>query len=186
MQYNDTNKAFTDITSQLTVPASPYEAQPVQQGTKKTLTPKGKVALAAVALVAAGVGVGAWQTSQSGQAEDGLKAEQVALQRQQTEVELTKARTDADKERVKNFTACVKQGKDKVGDFGQSRMDDLIEKCNAAFPSSVALNAEPTGSDGSDGSDGSGMGGWWIIGGALVVGLWVGGKKVAKSIGDNA
>jgi hypothetical protein len=183
MDYNDTNKAFADITTQLTVPASPYEAQPVQQGTKKTLTPKGKVAIAAVALVAAGVGVGAWQSSQAGQAEDGLKAEQVALQRQQTEVELTKARTEADKERVKNFTACVDQGKDKVGDFGQSRMDDLIEKCNAAFPASTELNAEPTG---SDGEDGDGMGGWWVIGGALVVGLWMGGKKVAKSVGDNA
>ena len=183
MDYNDTNKAFTDITTQLTVPASPYEAQPVQQGTKKTLTPKGRTALVAVALVAAGVGVGAWQVSEGKQADSGLKTEQVALQRQQTEIELAKARTEADKARAKNFTACVEQGKDKVGDFGQSRMDDLIEKCNAAFPSSVALNAEPTG---SDGSDGSGMGGWWIIGGALVVGLWVGGKKVAKSIGDNA
>lgn len=181
MQYNDTNKAFTDITSQLTVPASPYEAQPVQQGTKKTLTPKGRTALVAVALVAAGVGVGAWQVSQTKQADSGLKTEQVALQRQQTEIELAKARTEADKARAKNFTACVEQGKDKVGDFGQSRMDDLIEKCNAAFPSGVELNAQPTGS-----SEGDGFGGWWILGGGAVVGLWLGGRKVAKSVGDNA
>lgn len=183
MNYNDTNKAFADITTQLTVPASPYEAQPVQQGTKKTMTPRGKAALAAVALVAAGVGVGVWQNGQADQAQDGLKAEQVALQRQQAEVELTKARTDADKERVKNFSTCVDRGKNKVGGFGQSRMDDLIEKCNAAFPSSVELNAQPAG---SDGDGGSGMGGWWVIGGALVGGLWLGGKKVAKSVGDNA
>ena len=181
MDYNDTNKAFADITTQLTVPASPYEAQPVQQGTKKTMTPKGRTALVAVALVAAGVGVGAWQVSETKQSDSGLKTEQVALQRQQTEIELAKARTEADKARAKNFTACVDQGKDKVGDFGQSRMDDLIEKCNAAFPSSVEVNAQPAGS-----SEDGGFGGWWIIGGAMVVGLWVGGKKVAKSVGDNA
>lgn len=181
MDYNDTNKAFTDITHQLTVPASPYEAQPVQQGTKKTMTSKGRTALVAVALVAAGAGVTAWQVSENQQAGDGLKTEQVALERQQTQVELAKQQGQADKERAKNFTACVDQGKDKVGSgFGQTRMDDLIEKCNDAFPAGTELNAEPTAS-----SEDGGFGGWWIIGGAVVVGLWVGGKKVAKSVGDN-
>lgn len=181
MDYNDTNKAFADITTQLAVPASPYEPQPVHQGTKKTVTPKGRTALVAVALVAAGVGVGAWQVSQTQQSDTGLKTEQVALQRQQTEIELAKAHTEADAVRAKNFAACVKQGKDKVGGFGQAKMDDLIEKCSAAFPSSTELNAQPAGS-----SEGGSFGGWWVLGGCAVVGLWLGGKKVAKSVGDNA
>lgn len=178
----DGRDAFDNITAQLTRPASPYEAQPVQQGSaKKTLTSKGKVGLAAAGVLAVGAGVVGWQFYAADSSSSALATEQVALQRQQTQIELAKVRTEADVARTKNFTACVEQGKDKVGEFGQSRMDDLIEKCNAAFPASAEMNAAPVGSD----EDG-GFGGWWILALGAGVGLWLGGKKVAKSVGDNA
>lgn len=188
MDYNNSNKAFEDITANLLVQPTPYEAQPVQQGGKKTLTPKGRKAVVAVALVAGAIGVTAWQVSESGQGEDDLKTQQVALERQQTELELAKARSEttreAEEKRAERFSECIEQGKDKVGEFGQSRMDDLIDKCNAAFPPVSAVNATEVASAASD--EDSNLDGWAVLGGGLVIGLWVAGKKVAKSVGDNA
>lgn len=186
--YNNSNRAFEDITANLLVQPTPYEAQPVPQGGKKTLTPKGRKAVVAVALVAGAMGVTAWQVNQNGQDEDDLRTQQVALERQQTELELAKARSTstrvAEEKRAERFSECIKQGKDKVGEFGQSRMDDLIDKCNAAFPPVTDVNTTEVASATS--SEDSNLSGWAVLGGGLVIGLWVAGKKVAKTVGDNA
>src|SRR5688572_16717593 len=188
MDYNNSDRAFEDITARLQVPASPYEPEPVGQPTaKKTLTPRGRKAVIAVVLVAGAVGVTGWQVSQASAGDDSLRAEQVALERQKTELELAEARGEvtarAEEKRAARFTACIEQGKDKVGEFGQSRMDDLIDKCNTAFPPTAAINSVEAASAGTD--DSPNLSGWAVLGGGACIGLWMAGRRLASKINDN-
>jgi hypothetical protein len=168
-----------------------YPVQPVKPG----LTKRGKAALAIGATVIAGGGLLAWQNHSEQAAANQVRAQELAVQQQQIELEklkeINKATTAQQKtqetqdvERKKQIDACVQADKGLVGKQLGVTYSSVLNDCRTQFGTpgddrSVSMQETVSASDaGSGGISPSlllGLG----VGGALVVAVAANrGKKV--------
>ncbi|WP_046248837.1 hypothetical protein [Streptomyces sp. MBT28] len=163
-------------------PTGPYghPAQPVKTG----LTKRGKTALAIGATVIAGGGFLTWQNHTEQAAENEVRAQELAIQQQQIELETLKELNKAsavqektqetlDAERQKQIDACIKTDKARVGKQLGVTYSSVLNDCQAKFgsTSSGIQEAASTSSTGDDSSISPGLLLAIAVGGSLVVGV---------------
>jgi hypothetical protein len=105
---------------------------------------------AGVALSGGLIGLNAYQ---AGEAERALTERQIALEETRLAAEAESAEavvSEADKAREKNVRDCIDAGKD--GDQYGSQTAQIIERCAAAFPAPVPVNATSVASSPQSGS----------------------------------
>lgn len=161
----------------------PYGIHP--RHPKTGLTPRGKAALAFGGAALAATALVGWSVSCSNAAEAQQKAEEIALKRDQLELEKLKvvnqvstqaAKTQAtlDAARQVKVDACVKANKTLVGKQLGATYSSVLEDCQDQYQSTteVGMQAAGASTDTTDGGSGAGqINAGVVFGGAALAGL---------------
>lgn len=161
-----------------------HPVQPVKPG----LTKRGKTALVIGATVIAGGSLLAWQNHSEKAAANEFRAQELALQQQQIELEKMKELNKAnaaqqktqetlDAERQKQIEACIKTDKDLVGKQIGVTYSTVLNDCQARFGATndTSVTSMQEAASTSDTQGGGGISPTALLaiaaGGALVVGV---------------
>ncbi|WP_045562753.1 hypothetical protein [Streptomyces sp. FxanaA7] len=192
MNTPNNDEQFTEIIN--TQNWGPYGA-PTAQPVKPGLTKRGKVAVAVGVTVLAGGGMLAWQDYSADANANQIKAQELALQREQLEVEKLKeinkaatrnAKTQAteDSANQKLIDACIDTDKSLVGKQMGVTYSSIVADCRSEYADTVSgSDMQPAGStqvasDGGDGGINTGL----LIGGGVLAGAFVlGARKATRS-----
>ncbi|MDX3532594.1 hypothetical protein P1P75_40935 [Streptomyces sp. ID05-39B] len=161
---------------------------------KTGLTPRGKAALAFGGAALAATALVGWSVSSSNAAEAEQKAMEIALKRDQLELEKLKvvnqvstqaAKTQAtlDAARQVKVDACVKANKTLVGKQLGATYSSVLEDCQDQYQSTTEVGMQAAGaSTGSpDGAPGGGeVNSGFLIGGVALAGLMAVGARKAR------
>lgn len=171
---------FTPAPAQNIPHTGPYgqPAQPVKPG----LTKRGKAAIAIGVTVIAGGGMLAWQNHSEQVAANEVRAQELAIQQKQIELETMKELNKAnavqkkteetlDVERHKQIDACVKTDKARVGKQIGVTYSSVLNDCQAKYgtDSDTAMQEAAASSTSSDGGISPSTLLGISIGGALIV-----------------
>lgn len=189
--HDEFDRMVAEFTTQ-TVDPNPYG---IPANTVKTgLTPRGKVALTFCGAALAASCVVGWQISSSNAAEAEQKALELALKRDQLEVEKLKvlnqastenAKTQAtlDAARQKKVDACVTANKGLVGKQLGATYRSVVEDCQAQYGTTNTSDMLAAGSATSTPTDGAGGGDVSpavLLGGAAIAAVAVYGLRKGR------
>lgn len=166
------------------IPATGPYGHPVQP-VKPGLTKRGKTALVIGATVIAGGGLITWQNHSQQVAANEVRAQELAIQKQQIKLETIKELNKAnavqqktqetlDAKRQKQVDACVKTDKDRVGKQLGVTYSSVLNDCRAQFGST----ADTTGTDMTEAASSSAAGDDSAISPAMLLAIAVGGSLV--------
>lgn len=192
MNTPNNDEQFTEIIN--TQNWGPYGA-PTAQPVKPGLTKRGKVAVAIGVTVLAGGGMLAWQDYSADANANQIKAQEIALQQQELEVEKlkelnkaatrnakTKATEDAATQKL--IDACIDTDKSLVGKQMGVTYSSVMEDCRSEYADTVsgsdmqAAGSSQTAPAGDSGGINTGL----LIGGSVLGGaLILGARKATRS-----
>lgn len=173
----------------------PYGPNPAHTAPAKTgLTRRGKTALAIGGTILATSGLMFWQHNEAVTAASQARAEELAIKRQQVELEklkelreqsalTVKQQTAASTARQKLIDACVKDNKGLVGKQLGATLSSVIEDCQTQYPDTAtgsdmqaAASSEDTSSSGGN-NVGTGA---LVAGGFLLTGIVIATRKATR------
>lgn len=176
--------------------ASPYGANPhihpESIPTRPGLTRRGRTALVIGSLVLAGGGLITWQHHADTTAANELKAKELQIQQAQLDLkkqqaaaqaneQAQKAQAAADKTRQQKIDACVQANKGLVGKQLGYRLSNVVEDCQAQYPSTDVTGDDLQTAASAHSSNSSTAGtGLLIGGGVLIAGMVLAVKRATR------